>query len=165
MTQDNAPARDWAAMGITWQSRPVHRHPDGNKATQVHIGDAQLPIMADLEKFRAHFGDTRVADFINGTALTVRAQDVNRTALEKRNGVTVEQLREAVYARLMGARGSSVRTVEVVRTVTVAMLPGGGTYDGTDEVEYQQAYAAALVDGGMDSATAMAVARTMKLAK
>jgi hypothetical protein len=154
--------RDWTAIGIEWNAEKVSKQ-QGDHATDrvVITGDAQMPVVQDLDKFRAEFGDGAILGIFNGTSIRVMAQDVNRRLLTA--GKDAETIKEAIYNRLKGVRNAATATVRTVTvTVTVRDLPDGTTYDGIDFVEYQQAYLAALVDAGTPVAVAQGIAKGLK---
>lgn len=147
---------NWENYGIRWDSEDVCRRADRNGASKVVIGQAQIPVLTNLEKFRANVTD---ADAIlrgiwDGTSVRVQAQDVARHALDK-GKKDADTMRELVWNRIIGIR---TRTVSVKSYA----LPGKTErYTGTNLMEYRQAYAAALVDGGVDAAMSTALASTI----
>lgn len=151
--------RNYADYGIAFISEPVSKQHGPNKTDRVEWReDAQIPVVQDLDKFREHFGDAPVLAALDGTSFRVMAQGVARS---KERNTPVEVLQEIVYNRLRGlnTRTASVRTV----TEKVYALPNGETYSGTDENEYQQLYAAALVDSGVDTSVALSIASKQSL--
>lgn len=157
---DNATVVDvWADRGITWAAgEEVSKRYGPNDSDKRVLGTAQIPVVTDLDKFRKAYGDACVLGIMDGTSLRVMAQDVNRSGLVK--GLSAEEIRSRIHLRLKGIRNSSVATVKTV-TVKVYALPGGGQYAGTDLVEYQQAYVAALVDLGTPAEVATTVAASI----
>lgn len=153
-------ARDWDSIGITWLAEKVHRA-DGNTKVEIR-GTAQIPNLTNLEKFLKGVpeGQKLVTDSINGTSWRVTGQGANRRMLEKNPQIGIEELREFVWGSVVKAGGP--RGVRVVEK-KVHTLPGGGTYDGTDQVEYQQLYAAALIDRGTPNDVALDIASKMVL--
>lgn len=149
---------DTNELGITWATEPVSKRA-GPNATDAKIWrtDAQIPVVSDLEKFRAAFTDVPVLASLNGTSFRVMAQDIARS---RPANTPVATLRELVINRIRGIRS---RGVAATVTVTRYPLPGGSFYIGTDEVEYQQEYTAALVELGTLAAVATQVASAMKL--
>lgn len=147
---------DYATAGISWTAEKVSRT-EGNTKIQIR-GDAQIPTLVDLDKAREHFGDTVLLGSINGTSWRVMAQDVSRRALA--NGpVDADALKQMVYDRLRGVRNATVAT----RVVKSYALPNGTSYNGTDLIEYQQAFIAAMVDLGLSSDIAITQAANLKL--
>lgn len=147
---------DWAARGITWSVEPVSKvYGENNQSDKRVLGDAQILVVNDLEKFRAEYGDACVLGVMDGTSIRVMSQDVNRSGLAK--GLGVEEIRSRIDARLRGTRNRPVGGV-VTKEVLVYLLPNGQKFEGTTLVEYQQQYLAALVDAGVDSAVARTLA-------
>lgn len=149
-------AKDWASYGIAWVQEPVSKQMGDHATDKRIIGTAEMPIVEDLTKFVAHFGESVVLGIMDGTSVRVMAQDVNRRLIQK--GQKGEAIRDAIYNRLMGTRNASRGSV----TVTVYKLPDGTEYKGTNEVEYQQAYTAALVDMGTPADIAMQIGSNQK---
>lgn len=151
--------------GLVWSTESVNREPDGNGSTKIEAtADAQILAIADLDRFRANFpnADEILLGIANGTSLRVTAQDVNRRNPKKDR----TWRRTAVVNRLQGIRNAGVRTVVtkvVEKIVKVATLPNGETYTGSDEIEYQQLYLAALNEAGVPFETAKAIALLQKL--
>jgi len=143
-------ARNWMETGISWLAETVKQ---GGYEVK---GEAQIPQIVDLQLAIEFLGGDVVMKSLNGTSFRVSAQSVARSLLPK--GVDEETMREAVISRLKGIRTRSVST----RIVKVYQLPGGIVWTGDDELEYQQAWAAAGVDQGMDAQVALQVATTMK---
>lgn len=158
-------ARDWNALGIEWIQEPVSKQAGDHATDRQVIGNAEMPIVKDLTKFIEGFGEGVVLGIMDGTSLRVMAQDVNRRLLPK--GDRGEVIREAIYNRLRGVRNTGTRTPVTV-TVKVYSLPPMSdgtpqTYKGTDLIEYQQAYLAALVDNGIEVAVAQQIAQMQTL--
>ena len=151
----------YSDFGLDFTSEPVNKQHGPNKSdATLWRKDAQIPRVTDLEKFRAHFGDLPILAALDGTSFRVMAQGVARS---KPANTAVAILREIVYNRL---RGLTTRTQLVqIKEVRTFSLPDGTTYEGTDEVEYQQLFAAALIDAGVDNATALALAGNQHLTK
>ena len=152
---------NWEDRGIVWVEEEVSERGSSNGSDTRVLGKAQIPQVVDLQKFVAHYGEGVVLGSLDGTSVRVMAQDVNRTGLRKR--LTVEEIRERIDGRLRGVRARGVPAVKVVE-VKVLTLPDGSTYNGTDEVEYQQAYLAALVDAGVPVEVAKGIALAQKIA-
>jgi hypothetical protein len=152
--------RNWAEIGIDWNSEPVSKQAGDHATDRVVIGNAEIPVVSDLPKFIAHFGEPCVLGIMDGTSVRVMAQDVNRRLIP--TGKRGEEIREAIYNRLRGVRNAGTRTT-VVREVKVYNLPDGTQYKGTDLVEYQQAYLAALVDMGTPTKIATEIATKQSL--
>jgi hypothetical protein len=151
---------DWAARGIVWIEEDVSEQAGDHATDRRVLGKAQMPVVKDLTKFVAEYGEGCVLGSLDGTSIRVMAQDVNRTGLRKR--ISADEIRSRIDARLRGVRS---RAIASVKEVTVYPLPGGQTYKGTDKTEYQQAYIAALVDMGTPADVAMTIASSMKIAK
>lgn len=136
--------------GFHWSGESVQEQagPNGSDRRPVNPA-AQIAIMDDPEKFEQAFPGYLVA-MSNGTSLRVACQRIGR----KYNGKDIAGNRTEVVNHLTGVR--------VHRTATVRRsLPNGQFYTGTDETEFRQTYAAALVDAGVDSAIALGIARTI----
>lgn len=152
-------------FGLAWSVETVNVEVGGNAAQKMTASDdAQILAITDVDNFRANFpnGTEIILGIANGTSLRVMSQDVNRRQPKK----TVVERRQMILNRLAGVRNAGIRTV-VTKVVEVVKfrntLPGGGVYEGTDESEYQRAYATALVDAGVPSETALSIARNQKL--
>lgn len=153
--------RNWNEIGLDWSVEPVARRAGANDSDKKVIGNAQIPVVSDLDKVREHFGDDPITGSLNGTSWRVMAQDVGRRLLEK-GTKDADVIREAVYNRLRGIRNAPVAST-VVKVVKVHTLPDGTEYKGTDLAEYQAAYAAALVDQNVPAETAMQIAKLQTL--
>ena len=157
---------NWESFGITWKTEVVSKQHGPNKTDRVaYTTKAQIPTVADeaaWDKFVAHFGKGGVlALFTASNSIRVRAQAVCRSAIEEGER-DEEKLRQRVYNNMKGIRAQAS---VVVNTVYVNRLPDGTMYEGTDELEFQQAYAAAMVDMGVPADTATAMAGLQKLVK
>lgn len=163
-------SRNWTDLGIVWESSPVSERIGSNDTSKVVIGLAEIPQLSDVAKaIDAGLSDAILAG-CNGTSWRVSAQDVGRSFLKadgKRMAdgtykITDEQreaLRERVFNRIKGLRSpGGSRTV----TVTVHNLPNGTVFNGSDETEYRQAFAATLIDMGVPSDAARAAAMSAK---
>lgn len=151
-------SRNWEDLGIRWEQETV-RHQAGDHATdKVELGQAQIAVVEDLDKFRRAVGDDVILGILDGTSIRVATQDTGRRVL-KQGIKSVDAMREAAWNRIVGNRASGPR----VREVKVYPLPGGGKWSGTDVVEYQQSYLAALVDNGVPVDAAKAVVSTLAL--
>lgn len=150
--------RDWAALGIVWLALEVSRQHGANRTDRTVIGVAQVPQVTDVDKaIAAGLGNAIMAG-VNGTSWRVTAQDVGRSYIENvpRDKRSDEELRERVFARLQGMRNPALGGG--VRKVLVASLPDGTKWEGTDPTEYEQLYAAGLVDNGVDASLALGIA-------
>lgn len=154
--------RDWETLGVKWNEETVAKQNGSHATDRTTIqGTALIPVVEDVDKFRAEFGDDCIRGIFNGTSIRVMAQDVNRRLLAAKK--SPEEIKEAIYNRLKGVRNAAVagtRTVTV--TVTVRDLPDGTTYAGTEYVEYQQLYLAALVEAGTPLAVAQSIVGNLK---
>lgn len=104
---------DAAEMGITWESSPVSKRIGPNNSDiREWRADAQVPVVTDLDKARAFFGDSVVLFGINGTSWRVQAQDVARRLPAN---TPVVELQKAVIARLQGMRTRTTTVREIVR--------------------------------------------------
>lgn len=147
---------DYAEMGLRFDTEEVSKQRGDHASDRVVLGNGQIAVVTDLDKFRTGFGDGCVLGILDGTSIRVMSQDVSRRMLNKgtKDAATIQA---AIINRLKGVRnstGGGVRTVKV----TVYALPDGSTYEGDNEVEYQQLFAAALVDAGVPNAAALAIA-------
>lgn len=136
--------------GFSWSGESVQEQagPNGSDRAPVNTA-AQIAIMTDVEKFHQAFPGYLVA-MADGTSLRVSCQRIGR----KFSGKDIPGNRKAVVDHLTGVR---VRTTSAVRR----SLPNGQVYTGTNEVEFRQLYAAALVDSGVDGNIAAQIARTI----
>lgn len=151
---------DYAEMGLRFDTEVVSKQRGEHASDRVELGNGQIAVVTDLDKFRAAFSDETVLGILDGTSIRVMSQDVSRRLLNKGTKKS-EDVQAAIINRLRGVRnasGGGVRTI----TKTVYNLPDGTKYEGESEVEYQQQYAAALVDAGVPSAAALAIASNQK---
>lgn len=140
-------SRNWNEMGLAWATENVSENVSTTNSSQKRVvGQAQIAIVEDLDKFRAHFTDAVMLGIFDGTSVRVTSQNVCRPMLNK-GKPSVDDLREAVYNRLKGIR-VSVRSV-TKSYVVVIMLPNGETYEGESEEGFQRAYVEAAVDMGI----------------
>lgn len=155
---------DYAEMGIRFDTEEVSKQRGDHASDRVVIGSAQICVVTELDKFRTAFSDATILGILDGTSIRVLSQDVSRRNLDK--GVKdAAVLQAAIINRLRGVRnasGGGTRTVTITKSVYA--LPDGSKYEGSDETEYQQLFAAALVDAGVPSAAALAIAANQKLA-
>lgn len=149
---------DWAARGIVWIEEDVSEQAGDHATDRRVLGKAQMPVVKDLSKFVAEYGEACVLGSLDGTSIRVMAQDVNRTGLRKR--MSADEIRNRIDARLRGIRNRAVTTV---KEVVKYPLPGGKFYSGTDLAEYQAEYTAALVDLGTPADVARTIALSMTL--
>ena len=150
----------WADYGMTWETETVSKQAGPNKTDRVAFNTpAQLPKIENFEKFEAHFGKLAVLAMLNASnSIRVRAQAINRARLEA-GEKDAESLRNSVYNAMRGVRASASPI-----HVRVYTLPNGELYNGSDVVEFQQLYAAALVEAGVPAAIATALASSQTLA-
>lgn len=146
---------DWTARGISWAEEDVSKQHGDHATDRVVIGKAQIPVVQDLAKFTAEYGEPCVLGILDGTSIRVMAQDVNRSGLAK--GLKVEEIRQRIDARLRGVRNRPL--AGPTKTVLVYMLPNGEKFAGTTLVEFQQQYLAALVDQGVGAQVARTIAQ------
>lgn len=146
---------NWADRGINWATEDVSKQYGDHASDKQVIGKAQIPVVVDLELFRAEYGDACVLGILDGTSIRVMAQDVNRTGIAK--GMRAEEIRQRIDARLRGIRNRPVGSVVVV-TKLVYMLPNGEKFTGATLVEFQAEYMAALVDSGVPAEVAKTLA-------
>jgi hypothetical protein len=153
---------DYAEMGIRFDTEEVSKQRGDHASDRVVIGNAQIAVVTDLDKFRTSFGDATILGILDGTSIRVMSQDVSRRSLEK--GVkAADAIQAGVINRLKGVRNAGgTRTITV--TKVSYSLPDGTKYEGADETEYQQLFAGALVDAGVPAAAALAIASNQKLA-
>lgn len=146
--------------GLRWSIESVNKQPDGNGSTKIlATKDARILVIDDVQKFIANFPDgaETLRGIGNSTSLRVHGQHVNRHNPKK----SADERMAMIWTWLMGARNNSVRvtTITVEKTVTRTIHPlVVGTYDGDSETEYRQLYAVGLVDAGIPSDTARAIA-------
>lgn len=153
-------SKNWEEMGITWAAEEVSKQ-HGDHATDRRVmGTAYIPVVTDLGKFTESFGQACVLGILDGTSIRVMAQDVNRAGLAK--NLKPDEIKDRIEARLRGVRNRPVGGTTIVK-VKVHTLPNGTEYTGTDVVEYQQAYAAALIDQGVDATVAITIAQNQTL--
>lgn len=150
---------NWDARGIAWTTEEVSERAGPNGSDTRVLGKAQIPVVKDLSAFVKEYGEGVVLGSLDGTSIRVMAQDVNRTGLRKK--LSVEEIRTRIDGRLRGIRA---RGIPSVKEVQVYALPNGQKFTGTDETEYQAAYAGALVDAGVDAAVALTIAGQQHLA-
>ncbi len=152
-------SQNWESFGISWTSETVSRQNGPNKTDRVaYSTPAQLPQVADYDKFVAHFGKPAVLAMVNASnSIRVRAQAVCRGLLE--NGERdADKLRQAVYNAMRGVRAQASPI-----QVRVYTLPNGQMYNGTDVTEYRQMYAAALVEAGVPADVAVNLANAQNI--
>lgn len=136
--------------GFRWESEEVQTQAGPNGSDRKVVNSlAQIAVMEDPDKFNQAFPGYILA-MSDGTSLRVACQRIGR----KFSGKDIPGNRKAVVEHLMGVR--------VHRTQTVRRsLPNGQVYTGTNETEFRQLYAAALVDQGVDGSLAAGIARTI----
>lgn len=147
---------DYAAIGLVWETEIVHRQA-GKHATDrvVQSKDAQIPVIVDLDKFRAEFGDGYLLRMADGSSLRVMAQRVNRALANK----SIEERRDAILNVIRGSRNKTVRTTVPVYVVPTPDYAGTVEYRGTDAAEF----IGVLVDAGYTVEVAQRItAATMK---
>jgi hypothetical protein len=145
--------RNWQEMGLSWTTVPVREQAGDHATDRIGAGYAEVPVVTDVAKFVAHFGEPRaLAIFNRANSLRVAAQSIARGSKD-----SAETLREKMYNSLIGVRNAGARP-----TVTVHNLPDGTMYAGSDEMEYRQAFVAILVDLGVDVAKATSMAQLAK---
>ncbi len=140
-----------AQYGIRWETEAVAKvFGENNQSDKRPVNtSAQIAVIADIDAFRAAFGDAYILASSNGTSLRVMCQRIGR----KFSGNDILANRRAVIHAIQGVRVSGARTT--VRHD----LPNGTTYAGTNETEYRQMYAAMLVDMGADGTLALTLAK------
>lgn len=153
-------SHNWENYGIRFDLEDVAKRMGENASDKRVIGQAPIAVVTDLDKFRAHFGDDVVLGIMDGTSIRVMSQDVGRRGLEAKD--SLDTMKAAIYNRLKGVRNARKGGTRVVE-VKVHALPDGTTYKGSDLVEYQQMYAAALVESGVPAAVATALASKQTL--
>lgn len=151
---------DWTTRGISWVAEDVSKQHGAHATDRVIIGKAQIPQVVDLDMFRKEYGDACILGILDGTSIRVMAQDVSRSGIAKK--FTPDEIRSRIDARLRGIRNRTAASV-VVKEVRVHTLPNGVAFTGTTEVEFQQEYAAALIDAGVPSDVALTLAQQQKL--
>lgn len=134
--------------GFKWSAETVSRDHGPNASDRRPVNNkAQIVVIFDVAKFEAAFPGY-LLKCANGTSPRVECQRIGR----KFTGNDIPGNRRAVVSHMMGSR------VKLARIVS-RPLPDGKTYTGTDETEYRQMYAAALVDAGVDGPLAVEIAR------
>lgn len=153
---------NYADLGIEFVADDVAKQNGDNRSDKVTFNrKARIAVVTDLGKFTEAFGEATVLGILDGTSVRVMAQDVNRRLLAK--GEKDDAIEAAIINRLRGVRNASrggTKTVEV----KVYTLPNGGTFTGTVEIEYQQAYLAALTEAGVPFDVAQGIALNQHLA-
>lgn len=152
-------SQNWEEFGISWATETVSRQNGPNKSDRVaYTTPAQIPQVADYDKFVSHFGKPAVLAMVNASnSIRVRAQAVNRGLIE--NGERdADKLRQAVYNAMRGVRAQASPI-----QVRVYTLPNGVVYNGSDVTEYRQLYAAALVEAGVEAAVAVVIANSQNI--
>lgn len=149
------PVRDWAALGIEWETESVSKQFGDHATDRKVVGNAQLPRIIDLDKARAA-GISILAWINSSNSMRVRAQAIARATKDR----TPEVLREAVFAALLSSRARAAAGVRV-ETIIKRPMPDGTMYDGDDEVEFRQLYAAALIDQGVEASVALSIANSI----
>lgn len=149
---------DWASRGISWSEEDVSKQHGDHATDRVVIGKAQIPVVSDLTKFVAEYGESCVLGILDGTSIRVMAQDVGRSGVAKK--LSAEEIRSRVDARLRGIRNRPLAGV-TVKEVIVRYI-GAEKFSGTTEVEYQAAWMAHFVDSGVDAAVARILASNQK---
>lgn len=139
---------DYAAYGMGWEHGDVNKRVGAaNNSQLIHAGESILPIVTDLAKFRAHFGDDAVRGMLNASnSLRVMAQGVRRNwDANDPERPTLDNVKYRIYNKMRG-----IRTYVVpAQTITKRSVADGTFYEGTDEVEYRQLNVAAYVDEGL----------------
>ena len=151
---------NYAEMGLRFDTEEVSKQRGDHASDRVVLGNGQIAVVTDLDKFREAFTDSCVLGILDGTSIRVMSQDVSRRLLNK-GTKKAEDIQAAIINRLKGVRNSSGGGVRTV-TKTVYNLPDGTKYEGDSETEYQQQYAAALVDAGVPTEAALAIAANQK---
>ena len=158
--------RNWDELGIAWDESEVSRRAGSNDSDKKALGIAQIPVVKDISLAIAAGLTEAMLAGINGTSWRVSAQDVARNFLAKvgkrmadgayaLTPAQVDDLREAAYNRVRGLRSPATRTQQ---KIVIHTLPNGTKFDGTDETEYRQAFAATLIDLGVPADAARAAA-------
>ena len=159
---------NWSEMGISWNMKSVARRAgpnDSDKVTFPEQGPNLYVAASDLETFMNFAPQHKVAivDHLDGQSFRVAGDRVLRAYFGK-GGVLkgdegkLEALKERAYESVvLAARAPSVHAVRV-QEVRVFNLPNGEKYMGLDLVEYQQLYAASLIDSGVSADIALMIA-------
>jgi hypothetical protein len=148
-------------IGLRFDAEEVSKQHGPNGSDRVSLGNGQIAVVTDLDKFRKAFGDECVLGILDGTSIRVMSQDVSRRLIGK-GTKGADAIQAAIINRLKGVRNASGGTRTVTVKVPVYALPDGTKYEGDSETEYQAQYAAALVDAGVPSAAALAIAANQK---
>lgn len=152
---------NWLDRGISWVAEAVSKQHGDHATDRVVIGQATIPVVVDLDKFRLEYGDACVLGILDGTSIRVMAQDVNRSGIAK--GLKTDEIRQRIDARLRGIRNRPLAGATKTVEVKVYNLPNGQKYTGSDVAEFQAAFAAALIDAGVDSSVALTLAKQQTL--
>lgn len=141
-------SRNWKELGIRWETSVVMRQHGDHASDRRPLGNAQIPVLEDPDLAIKNGLGPAILKGVNGTSWRVMAQDVSRNKLE--DGIKdADVIQEDVFKRLLSIRASGGTRVIVKRN-----LPNGDIYEGSDETEFRQMFAAALVDLGIDAETA-----------
>jgi len=153
-------SQNWESFGISWTDEVVSRQAGPNKTDRVAFSTkAQIPQVADYDKFVAHFGKPAVLAMVNASnSIRVRAQAVNRGLIEDGER-DADKLRQAVYNAMRGVRAQASPI-----QVRIYTLPNGEIYNGNDVTEYRQLYVAAMVEAGVPVDVAIAMSEKQNLA-
>lgn len=147
----------WSEFGLAVSTESVQEQVGEHATDRRIVNDhALIATVVNVATFVETFGEPALMKFINGTSLRVTCQRIARSMAKERDTAKVEV---ALLNAIRSVRNAVVQT----RTVIVHALPNGTTYDGTDLVEFQQEYAAALIDAGVPGDVALNIAKLQTL--
>src|SRR5436853_7488124 len=94
---------DYAEMGLRFDAEEVSKQHGPNGSDRVSLGNGQIAVVTDLEKFRMAFTDSVVLGILDGTSIRVMSQDVSRRLVGKAQK-KAEDIQAAMINRLRGVR-------------------------------------------------------------
>lgn len=144
-----------ADLGILWTTDEVAK---GTGPSKVVVCDyAQIPVIVDVEKFRAAFGDDFILASMDGSSLRVQAQAVARRMAKDEPAAQ----RQAVLNLIRGTRNVRKGVREIV--VREFIVPSAEDFSDVTPVRAQTEaeLAAAIVDAGWTSEQALKMANRL----
>jgi hypothetical protein len=151
---------NWQEMGISWREHKLTKRGESNGAERIPIGIGQVPFFAtmeDVKKGIAAFGEATVLDMLNNNSLFQRVYLAQKTLLGSNATAKPEELREASYRAILGARQQKVTVTRFI------YLPTGKQYQGHIEDNFEREYAADLVEGfGIPAQAALVAAKAAR---
>lgn len=143
----------WELVGVEFVEDDVAKRAGPNASDKRLVGKATIAMIRDLDKFRSAYGDGYILRMADGTSLRVTCQRMWRDNPKMAFDEFSQRL-DGVFRNARVTGGTKTVTVEVVKHD----LPDGTVYEGMDEVEYRQLYAAGMVDLGTPGNVAVAIA-------